>query len=84
MSSYRFKWWLSDNLSNIVLVLSLVISLLIMAAVGAQSMVTTMDNSICLAHGYREAKITMDFKGYCIKTVNQTDVVVPIGELNGR
>lgn len=67
-----------------MVVLSLVILLLIIAIAGVQSVVTTVDNSICLAHGYREAKITMDFKGYCIKTVNQTDVVVPIGELNGR
>jgi len=39
---------------------------------------------ICLAKGYPKAYVTMERKAYCIKRVNQTDVVVPLEELIDR
>lgn len=38
----------------------------------------------CLAVGYPTASFTIKFHRYCIKRVNQTDVVTPIEELERR
>jgi hypothetical protein len=38
-------------------------------------------NRACLKAGYPEAKIDFTFNQYCIKRVDQTDVVVPLKEI---
>jgi hypothetical protein len=37
--------------------------------------------STCLAAGYPEAKVLMLGGSYCVKRVEQTDVVVPLSEV---
>ena len=34
--------------------------------------------NICLQRGYRDTSISVTLTAYCIKRVNQTDVVVPL------
>lgn len=38
-------------------------------------------NTKCLRFGYSSSKIDATFDSYCIKRVNQTDVVIPLSEL---
>lgn len=38
-------------------------------------------DSHCLRHGYPQSSLTFTFHAYCIKRVNQTDVVVPLDSL---
>ncbi len=37
-------------------------------------------NSACLSYGYKSAKIDYALNAYCIKRVNQTDVVIPLSK----
>lgn len=56
-------------LAAFVLYLVLVLAILIPA------------ENACLRRGYREATVTGNLTAYCIKRVNQTDVVVPLDSL---
>lgn len=31
----------------------------------------------CLSHGYREGSVTVFYDAYCVKRIDQTDMVVP-------
>lgn len=37
----------------------------------------------CLEHGYKESRITWKFDRYCIKRLDQTDIVVPYRKVGG-
>lgn len=60
--------------------LALTVALFIAAGL-AGFVVAVRADAICLAHGYPKTQI--DFRGnaYCIKRVDQTDVVVPLKEI---
>ena len=47
-------------------------------AYGCQALKT---ESFCLERGWPDAKISWTFKGYCIKRVDQTDIVIPVSQL---
>jgi hypothetical protein len=48
---------------------------------GAVAPCTKMSaDSKCLAAGYTSSKVSWKLDAYCIKRVDQTDVVVPLGE----
>jgi hypothetical protein len=51
----------------------LVIAVVITALLRAQS--------ACLDAGYRDATVTWHLRAYCVKRVDQTDVVVPLAEV---
>lgn len=38
----------------------------------------------CLRYGYRSASVDILYTQYCIKRVNQTDVVTPLNELGDK
>jgi hypothetical protein len=46
------------------------------------AIVTMPMKSICLTHGYPESQFTWNFIGYCVRTVNQTQYVVPISSIH--
>ena len=37
----------------------------------------------CLAHGYKDANVTVGFHRYCTKRVRGTDVVTPFDSVSG-
>lgn len=37
--------------------------------------------SECLSYGYPKGRVDMVFSGYCVKRVDQTDVVVPVSKV---
>jgi len=43
--------------------------------------ITMFVSSKCLQHGYPEGQIEYNLTAYCVKRVNQTDVVVPLKDL---
>lgn len=47
---------------------------------GAILVVETQTKSVCLQRGYPGSSVTWNFHRYCIKRVDQTDVVVPLEE----
>ena len=46
--------------------------------------VETRASARCLAAGYPESKTTVGFASYCVKRVDQTDVVVPLADAVGE
>lgn len=55
--------------------------LLLLGTIGACVIVTKAQaKSTCLALGYRSVEIDASLAAYCIKRVDQTDIVVPIEE----
>lgn len=57
-----------------------IILVIIILGVGYRIADPLIENK-CLAHGYPNHRVSWTFKGYCIKEVNETEVVVPSGEL---
>ena len=56
----------------------LIISMLILLVVGITSYVDYTVKRDCLAAGYASHTVVFPFEGYCIKRVDQTDVVIPV------
>lgn len=57
-----------------------IVTILTLAVVLAWGGVQMVTESQCLAAGYPSAKVSWAFDRYCIKRVDQTDVVVPFAQ----
>jgi len=68
------------NMNLFESLLSIVMAVLI-AYMVAYAIVQAKNNVICLENGYKHTSLTWDFKGYCIKRVDQTDVVTALEDL---
>ena len=66
------------NLIESLLSMIMVVAIAYMVAYG---IVQAKNNVICLENGYKHTSLTWDFKGYCIKRVDQTDVVTALENL---
>lgn len=55
--------------------------LLILIAVAIWGGMTLKAQSDCLGAGYKEGKVDFTLTAYCIKRVDQTDIVVPLEDL---
>lgn len=62
----------------ILLISSLLILLLTILAIDARV------QAICISNGYPEHSTTWNFIGYCIRTINQTQYVVPLNQILGK
>ena len=75
------RWWLRnhwfDTLAAIVLII-LVIFVLFGVAI---LVVSSRAEAICLEHGYNEAIVGINFKPYCNKLVDATNIVIPLQEV---
>lgn len=65
----------TENLFFLVLFLSIVTSL---GAVAVYGTVHARANVECLSHGYPKAIVDMYLNAYCVRRVDQTDVVEPL------
>jgi hypothetical protein len=69
-------WW-SDHwieATIVVVVLAVVMLILVLASESARA------ESACLKLGYPQMKMDGSGNAYCIKRVNNTDIVVPLAE----
>ncbi len=66
----------SDTFATVLVVLFAM--LLALAAFSA--IVDAVTKSSCLAAGYREASVDWAFNRYCVKRLDQTDLVVPFAD----
>lgn len=62
-----------------VVVVALLFAIVGVAVVGGYAKIHA--NSACLSHGYADVKGSILIGFYCIKRVDQTDVVVPLESL---
>lgn len=64
-------------LPRVAAIAALLLILLVLMGVAASIQELRVDAQ-CAALGWRDSNVTWNFKAYCIRRVNQTDVVVPL------
>lgn len=58
--------------------------LIVVIIFGVYCLKVILTQSECLSHGYKESKVDMFFNPYCIKRVDQTDVVLPLDDIRKK
>ena len=68
----------TEDITLVLYVACIVLVLGLSGAYGCQGLKT---KALCLEQGWPNAKISWGFTGYCIKRVDQTDIVIPTSQL---
>jgi len=72
------RYWDSDQKAWAIFIVAFGIFIICAIIVGIKGAIIS---NHCLTHGYPQSQFTFPaMRGYCIKRVNQTDVVIPEGE----
>ncbi len=61
-----------------------VLALLVLAVIGVFFFRALYVDNECTKAGYRDSNVTWTFAAYCIKRVDQTDVVIPLDSARRR
>ncbi len=72
---------LFEKLFIAVPLVTIVFTFVVFSYAIAQAMTHARLETKCLRAGYSNARVTWDFQSYCVKRLDQTDVVVPESEI---
>jgi hypothetical protein len=76
VSDWLSDWWV-EFVSGIVVLVILLLAL-------SMAVISLRTDAACLKHGWPGSSVTWNFNKYCIKRVNQTDVVISLSDLESK
>jgi hypothetical protein len=74
----RTRWWWHTHWPEVAIVAAVVVLIVPLVVLGV---VTARTEAACLRAGYPSATVDVFLNRYCVKRVDQTDVVVPLSDV---